>query len=168
MTILGFAYTVSKGKQMELAPANDRGFQKGKFKDRYGADCSIQESSLATEACIWLGCDHETIHGKTGERCGARMHLTQAMVSELIPLLQHFVDTGELPVNNKLLKRRHRMKTFEAATQAMIDADRDNGHIGVDDPEWGRYESMLRAALLIVGKHLYCEPAIAAVLKGEA
>jgi hypothetical protein len=69
----------------------------GKFKDRYDADCSIQKSSLATEDCIWLGCNHETIHSQTGERCGARMHLTQSMAADLIPLLQHFVDTGDLP-----------------------------------------------------------------------
>ena len=63
------------------------------------------------------------------------------------------------------------MKTFEAATQAMIDEDRELGHIGVDDPEWGRYESMLRAALIVVGKRWEsqaCGPAIDAILKGEA
>lgn len=81
---------------MELAPANDRGFLKGKFKDRYGEDCSIQKSSLATEDCIWLGCDHETVD-KQGRPCGARMHLTQEMVADLLPMLQHFVETGELP-----------------------------------------------------------------------
>lgn len=70
---------------MELAPANDRGFLKGKFKDRYGVECSIQKSSLATEDCIWLGTVVD------------RMHLTQEMVAELLPLLQHFVETGELP-----------------------------------------------------------------------
>ena len=59
-------------------------------------DCSIQKSSLATEDCIWLGCDHETVDPK-GTLCGARMHLTQSMAADLIPLLQHFVDTGELP-----------------------------------------------------------------------
>ena len=80
---------------MELAPANDRGFLKGKFKDRYGADCSIQKSSLATEDCLWLGCDHETIDDH-GRPCGARMHLTRAMVADIIPILQRFVDTGEL------------------------------------------------------------------------
>lgn len=82
---------------MKLAPANDRGFQRGSFRDRYGADCSIQESSLATEACIWLGCDRETVDPATGHGIGARMHLTQAMAAELIPLLQYFVETGELP-----------------------------------------------------------------------
>jgi len=84
---------------MELAPANDRGFLRGKFKDRYGEDCSIQKSSLATEDCIWLGCDHETVD-KQGRPCGARMHLTREMVSDLLPLLQHFVATGDLIENS--------------------------------------------------------------------
>ncbi len=63
------------------------------------------------------------------------------------------------------------MKTFEAATKAMVDEDRELGHIGVDDPEWGRYESMLRAALLVIKQHYWrtpYEPAIDAILKGEA
>lgn len=68
-----------------LAPANDRGFLRGQFTDRYGFPCSIQKSSLATEDCIWLGRDL------------VRMHLTREMAAELIPLLQHFVETGELP-----------------------------------------------------------------------
>jgi len=62
------------------------------------------------------------------------------------------------------------MKTFESATQAMIDADRDNGHIGVDDPEWGRYESMLRAALLVVKQRLpgtVCALAVNDILSGS-
>lgn len=62
-----------------------RGFRIVIFSDRYGNECSIQESSLATEACIWLGCDDH------------RMHLTQGMAAQLIPHLQHFVATGELP-----------------------------------------------------------------------
>ncbi len=43
-------------------------------------------------------------------------------------------------------------------------------HIGVDDPEWGRYESMLRAALIVIKQHYYRsfhEVAIDAVLKGD-
>jgi len=60
------------------------------------------------------------------------------------------------------------MKTFEAATKAMIDEDRDLGHIGVDDPEWGRYESMLRAALLVVRRDYagrVCAAAVDEMLK---
>ena len=61
-----------------------RGFLDGHFIDRYRNDCSIQESSLATERCIWLGV-HEN-----------RLHLTQIMAAELIPLLKRFVATGGL------------------------------------------------------------------------
>lgn len=95
----------------------ERGFNIANFTDRYGVSCSIQESSLATEACIWLGCDDANPqmfvpNGKpTAWRplplpelppggdfsFNTRMHLSQDQVAELIPLLQHFVDTGELP-----------------------------------------------------------------------
>lgn len=34
---------------------NARGFEVKHFEDLYNQDCSIQESSLATEDCIWLG-----------------------------------------------------------------------------------------------------------------
>jgi len=34
-----------------------RGFSLGEFVDMYGARCSIQKSSLATEDAIWLGVD---------------------------------------------------------------------------------------------------------------
>ncbi len=74
-----------------------RGFERGEFKDRYGAACSIQKSSLAEEDCIWLGCEHETIHDVTGEKCGARMHLTQELAADLWPMLKHFAETGNLP-----------------------------------------------------------------------
>lgn len=33
----------------------ERGFHLGEFKDANGVDCSIQDSSLATEAAIWFG-----------------------------------------------------------------------------------------------------------------
>lgn len=62
----------------------DRGFVRGEFIDRYGSSCSIQESSLLGENAIWLGCVDN------------RMHLTQEMVSALLPLLQLFVETGGL------------------------------------------------------------------------
>jgi hypothetical protein len=78
-----------------IARANDRGFLKGKFLDYYCEECSIQESSLATEDCIWLGCDHETVDSK-GRPCGSRMHLTRDMAADLIVHLQRFVETGRL------------------------------------------------------------------------
>jgi len=81
--------------KIDLAPANDRGFLVGRFKDRYGANCSIQKSSIGTEDCIWLGADD--IGTAAGvEPFNTRMHLTRDMAEALIPLLQHFVATGEL------------------------------------------------------------------------
>lgn len=77
----------------------ERGFYQGNFVDRYGKECSIQESSLATESAIWFGCNEGTHtideDGKTA--CMGRMHLTQDMVAQLIPLLDIFVYEGHLP-----------------------------------------------------------------------
>ena len=75
--------------------STDRGFLRADFADANGDACSIQESSVATEALIWLGQNKGT-HLATGE-CLARMHLSQTHVIALLPLLQHFATTGELP-----------------------------------------------------------------------
>lgn len=69
----------------------NHGFQVARFKDRYNQKCSLQESSLATEACIWLGVDMD-LNGKES----SRMHLTQDMVTELWPILKNFAETGFL------------------------------------------------------------------------
>lgn len=95
----------------------ERGFAIYEGVDRYGDGYSLQESSLAEEACVWLG-QHPVPIMQTGwhsewsnrsrelpeedrERLciytTGRMHLTQEMAADLIPLLQHFVETGELP-----------------------------------------------------------------------
>ena len=71
----------------------ERGFLRADFKDRNEQSCSIQESSLATEYAIWLGCNEGTHH--MGE-CMARMHLTQKQVQALLPLLEKFVESGGL------------------------------------------------------------------------
>lgn len=64
-----------------------RGFKIAHFSDQYGQDCSLQKSSLMDPDCIWLGA-----HGNPN-----RMHLSQEHVRALLPALQHFADTGELP-----------------------------------------------------------------------
>ena len=72
-----------------------RGFRKGEFKDRYDITCSIQESSLATEECIWLGrADDQVYEG--GGPAGSRMHLTREMAGQLAQILLKFSYTGEL------------------------------------------------------------------------
>lgn len=97
-----------------------RGFDISEFTDRYGVNCSLQKTSLATEDTIWLGVSDVTpkimatdaiklgIDSK-GQANGwveydipdevllsSRMHLTREMVAELLPYLTKFVETGEI------------------------------------------------------------------------
>jgi hypothetical protein len=87
-----------KGEEMKKT-RSERGFGIIEFDDRYGQKCSLQESSLATEAAIWFGVSN------TGPLMGTdankdvdhgRMHLTQSQVKKLLPHLQKFIKTGEI------------------------------------------------------------------------
>lgn len=89
-------------------PKTNRGFSRKDFIDRYGEKCSIQKSSIMGEDCIWLGINEpvpkvcipgsgwKKVELPAGATTFGRMHLTQEMVKELLPYLQHFVETGEL------------------------------------------------------------------------
>jgi hypothetical protein len=99
--------------------ATARGFKKTTFVDRYGTACSVQKSSLATEAAIWFGAEALNVQvfpSQTGQGWdtldvvaiakslgyrdvvdNTRMHLTQTQVQALLPLLTHFAAHGELP-----------------------------------------------------------------------
>ena len=103
----------------------NRGFANIEFTDRYGAKCSVQKSSLATEDAIWFGINDADpkIMASDAIRMGlkpreggekdngwvkfeipeevslsTRMHLTVDQVKALLPVLRHFVKHGELPV----------------------------------------------------------------------
>jgi hypothetical protein len=83
---------------MEKTP---RGFAIHSFEDIYGQKCSIQKSSSACQDNIWFGIDNTgphmvDINDKKNSSINARMHLSQKEVKELLPLLQHFAETGEL------------------------------------------------------------------------
>jgi len=90
-----------------------RGFSFYAFNDTNNKKCSIQKSSIADEDLIWLGVNDadpkimtsQTPQGGTGwipfsipkeVSLTTRMHLNQKQVSELLPILQKFVDTGEV------------------------------------------------------------------------
>lgn len=62
-----------------------RGFAYVEFTDHYGEKCNIQKSSIATEHCIWMGI--------ADKDC---MHLSMHQVRAILPLLQHFAETGEI------------------------------------------------------------------------
>lgn len=93
----------------------ERGFYYYEFKDKYDAVCSIQESSLASEDCIWFGINdvEPKIMASKLQKDGvgwvkypipedvllsSRMHLNKEQVAELIPILQTFLDTGRVKV----------------------------------------------------------------------
>lgn len=94
---------------MELKKS-ERGFSFAEFTDRYGEQCSIQKSSLATEDAIWFGIDNPKLTVFEDENMGkylvtempktfsvsSRMHLTRDMVEKLLPILTAFVETGNL------------------------------------------------------------------------
>ena len=96
-----------------------RDFERIEFNDLYDKKCSLQQSSLSTDDAIWLGINdpEPKIMAKDAAPLGiitsqsygwisyplpkevsltTRMHLTREQAAQLIPLLQRFVDTGEL------------------------------------------------------------------------
>jgi hypothetical protein len=91
-----------------------RGFAIGLFSDLYGAKCSVQDSSLATEAAIWLGMDQvdlkvfdphnggwRTVPDPPTPRDGSvlhsgRMHLTVPMAVALADVLDRFIEKGSI------------------------------------------------------------------------
>jgi len=100
-------------REMIKKETTGRGFALGKFTDLYGAECSIQKSSLATDDAIWIGVDdanpiimasivREDLTGTVKYpipeevMLTTRMHLNREQVAELIPILQHFVETGDV------------------------------------------------------------------------
>ncbi len=101
-----------------------RGLRYVEFKDVSGIECTLQMSSLATEAAIWFGVDNANpqILRSNARRMGipdptndsegngyqpyllpqevsmtTRMLLSQKRVKKLLPLLKHFAKHGELP-----------------------------------------------------------------------
>lgn len=88
----------------------NRGFDVTSFNDYYGSGCSLQKSSLAEHDAIWFGVDEPDLVIFEDENMGryvktklpknwsahSRMHLTREQVKELLPYLQHFVETGDL------------------------------------------------------------------------
>lgn len=75
-----------------------RGFPYKEFKDKYGAVCSMQMSSIATEPCLWLGVNGEQSEEfrNTFKSCPyTRMHLTYKQVQKLVEDLQMWLNNVE-------------------------------------------------------------------------
>ena len=96
-----------------IESTTERGFKLIEFTDRYDHKCNIQKSSLGTEDAIWFGVESaepkilasKVMKGGCGwvdypihedVMLNTQMHLTIDQVRGLLPILQKFVDTGEL------------------------------------------------------------------------
>ena len=66
----------------EGTPVTSRGFAMyADFLDYYGSRIRVQQSSLATEDCVWIFCDKEDMSP----------HLTRDMAKQMILALAEFV-----------------------------------------------------------------------------
>ena len=99
----------------------DRGFSYANFTDVGGNECSLQESSNAMQACVWLGSNKIGLQHFKAEWGGwksvtepdevnsmtehyvanNRMQLNQDQVKQLLPALQYFAEHGILPFNTE-------------------------------------------------------------------
>jgi hypothetical protein len=96
--------------------STERGFSTSTFRDYYDQGCSMQESSLCSPRCLWLGVDDtnpqilasnaEKYGIKTNKTVGwipypvppdvlisSRMHLDEDSVKDLIKKMQEWVDS---------------------------------------------------------------------------
>ena len=77
---------------------NIRGFCYKEFTDRYGAKCSLQESSLV-DPSIWLGVNQKQSEEFKKEFTDSgpytRMHLSYNQVKELVKDLQRWLAKNE-------------------------------------------------------------------------
>ncbi len=89
-----------------------RGFELVEFIDRYGAACSLQQSSAADyiipgSSFLWLGRDKNAEpHPVTKEELPPRMHLNRDQVQELVTRMQTWLLTGSIRLSRKTLEEQ--------------------------------------------------------------
>ena len=72
----------------------ERGFELIKFKDIYGSECSLQQSSIALcerpgTSAIWFGTEDN------------RMHINLELLKKLLPYLKNWVENGSFGEEEK-------------------------------------------------------------------
>jgi hypothetical protein len=135
-----------------------RGFGLGEFKDAEGVDCSIQDSSLATQAAIWFGVVKANpqkmedgklvpveppvkpipIHGWPGLThdilYNTRMHLTIRHVKTLIRNFEKFLETKQ--VRKRTFNDRYGSVCSIRLTNGLIELGCDDAHPQICDRGW--------------------------------
>ena len=125
-----------------------RGFRNLAFTDIDEQSCSLRISSLASERALWFGLDIPQAEAERiiayGKMLRNRMHLTQAMIQELLPPLRCFVETGHLDP--------------QAPRPFFFFTDRYH-QIGVLYEQWKDQEPALRLGLDLT-QHVYLTPQV--------
>jgi len=135
-----------------------RGFGLGEFADSKGVDCSIQESSLATEAAIWFGVQSANPQRIEGELLVSvtppvdsipiagvpgmnhdilyhtRMHLTIDHVEDLIKNFDEFLTTKT--VQKRCFKDRNGIDCSIQLTDNRIELGCDDANPQICDGGW--------------------------------
>lgn len=113
-----------------------RGFEVNHFKDTYDLDCSIQDSSIATDDRIWLGVHNAPIKIMVKD-------INAFRACDIVPegANEHSWCTVELPEEALVESRMHlnRKQARELAEELLYFAD--NGHI----KEHESYEEIIKA-----------------------
>jgi hypothetical protein len=78
---------MSKGEEKMKIEKTERGFELIEFKDIYGSECSLQQSSIAIyekpgTSAIWFGVENN------------RMHIDFELLKKLLPYLQRWMKNG--------------------------------------------------------------------------
>jgi len=137
---------------------SDRGFGISEFVDLKGTECSIQDSSLASEAAIWLGVQSVNPHKMEGEVLvtvkppidpipisgfpwlnhdilyNTRMHLTIEHVETLIKEFNVFLSTKS--VEKRCFIDRYETKCSIQLTDGCIELGCDDANPRICDRGW--------------------------------
>jgi hypothetical protein len=108
MKILTGCQWIGLSPEMSKITSTHTGFVCVDFDDLHANKCTLQKSSATLYDAVWLGIASPEINIMIdggwkalaipeGAAVNSRMHLSQKMIRDLLPLLQHFADTGELP-----------------------------------------------------------------------
>lgn len=135
-----------------------RGFGKGTFADAKKQECSIQDSSLATEAAIWFGVEDANPQILVGDTLqpvpppvkpipisgwpglthdiliNTRMHLTIRMTKTLIRNFEKYLATGT--VRKRTFVDRYGCEASIRLTDGLIELGCDNPNPQICDNGW--------------------------------
>lgn len=87
---------------------NKKGLNVIEFKDFYGEECTMEETSFTGDRTLWIGCNNanpkfftvengwKPVHMPEKYVANTKMHLSRKQVEKMLPHLIKFVETGHI------------------------------------------------------------------------